>query len=139
MSEDICESSSDSASENNQTTVTQSEKTKIKKSSAMKKKNFSNTSHGDNSILYLNQSMNLTNPVETEIVVLKPKLKAKNTRKRVSKPKKKLNLKKSDERAPMEKDVYNCSSDSFLLNPEKKIEVRIVTVGLVSSISSETY
>ena len=101
-----------------------------KKASKTKKKNFLNTSYEENTVIYLDQSMNLTNPVESEIIVTKAKKpnngskkEAKSKRSKKTKRVEKADKAKWKKNDQLDKDVYNCSSDSFLLNPDKKIEV----------------
>ena len=103
-----------------------------------RKKSFKNTPFGDtsfcntlNSTNYSEQSMDLTAPVESEIVVKKPTKKTKYAiKKRDQKKKTKRNAEKKGKKTQKlddtitEKDIYDNSADSFLLNPEKKIEVR---------------
>ena len=97
-----------------------------KRSLKKRSKNFSNTSFGDattkspdRNTLHSNQ---LADPVGNNIVVEKLVKKKGTLKPRVSKSKPKVNFR--EESAPQDKDVYNCSSDSFLINPDKKIEVK---------------
>ena len=100
-----------------------------------KTKKFTNTSFGDtltsepdaDTAIFSDQSMDLTNPNESNIIMEKPKKPSKVSKKSKSTKNKSTPKVKFTEET-MEKDVYNCSADSFLTNPDKRIEVMLFNI-----------
>jgi len=70
-------------------------------------------------VLHSAQSANVTDSSASQLVTAKPKKAARKSKKLISKP----SVKFREDTAPKDIDVYNCSNDSFLLNPDKKVEV----------------
>ena len=86
-------------------------------SNVIKNKNDSATSHPD-------QLKKVGSDSHNRAPVKRTKQGKTTTKSRKVKPK--MNVKFRDDAALQEKDVFNCSADSFLLDPDKKIEVGLV-------------